>query len=253
MERPKIIPLVEELKDPLPPEKSFAALKGSGYSFFLDSSLVSEKLGRYSFLGCDPFLVFKSKFDRITLEHEDARIEAFKGNPFDALRSIIDRYRLEAVKGIPLASGGVGYLSYDLKRFVEELPDISMDDMELPDSIICFYDTVVTYDNITGRAYISSSGLPEEDPQRRPARARERMKVLKRKLASPPARDPDPYLSENAAELKSNFSKEAYIKAVLKAKEYIREGDMFKIEASLTLWGQLLFISNGRKYKGNRP
>lgn len=232
MERTNIIPLVEELKAPPPPERLFAAIKDSPYCFFLDSSLVSEKLGRYSFLGCDPFLIFRSRSGRITLEHKDGRIETSGGNPFEALRAVFDRYRVGTVKGIPFVSGGVGYFSYDLKKFVEELPDISMDDLELPDCIICFYDTVVTYDNITGRCFISSSGLPEEDPEKNAVRARERLKGLKRKLSCGPSRlKAGSYFAEDGS-LRSNFSKDAYIKAIQKAKEYIKRGDIYQVNLS---------------------
>jgi para-aminobenzoate synthetase component 1 len=238
MARSKIIPVIEELRSPLPPEEMFAALSDLPYSFFLDSSLVSEKLGRYSFFGCEPFLVFKSKADRITLERQDGSFESLKGDPFTVLKSIFGRYEVSGDKNIPLVSGGVGYFSYDLKRFVEELPNISMDDMEIPDSIICFYDVIACYDNLTKRAYISSSGLPEEDPGRIALRAGQRLKEFKRKLSSPPAKKRGSYFLEDVS-MRSNFSKDAYIKAVLKAKEHIKCGNIYQVNLSQRFEAQI--------------
>ena len=226
-----IRPVIEELKDPLPPEKIFAAIKDLPYSFFLDSALVSEKLGQHSFLGCDPFLIFKSKGERITLERPGGAKETLTGNPFTVLEGIFDRYRICGPGDIPFSCGGVGYFAYDMKRFIEDLPDISMDDMEIPDSIVCFYDAVVIYDNIDRRAYISSSGLPEEEPAANALRAREQLKALRRKISSAPRRRGETYFLDDLT-LKSNFSKGSYIKAVLKAKEYIERGDIYQVNLS---------------------
>src|SRR3989338_7557243 len=100
--------LIEEIADVLPPTTLFNRLKKYPYSFFLDSACSHEKLGRFSFLGCEPFLVFKSKLDHVTLEWEGGKRDSFKANPFYALKDIFKKYNVLAEnEEIHFSSGGV--------------------------------------------------------------------------------------------------------------------------------------------------
>lgn len=228
----RLSPIIEEIKAKSPPVRLFHAIKDLPYSFFLDSATDHEKLGRFSFLGCEPFLIFKSKRDAVSLEWRDGRLENFKANPFYALKEILKRYEiLNAGVGLPFVSGGVGYFAYDLKDFTERLPDNTADDLNLPDCIFCFYDVVMIYDNLKARAYLASSGLPEMKPIENRRRREERLKEFKNKLAEGSVfqayRGKMPLTF-----LKSNFSKTSYMKAIEKAKDYIKKGDIYQVNLS---------------------
>ena len=71
-------PSIEEIATGIPPHILFKNIEQHPYSFFLDSAVARGKLSRYSFMGSDPFLVFKSKKDSITLEWKDGRTENIK-------------------------------------------------------------------------------------------------------------------------------------------------------------------------------
>lgn len=224
--------MIEELPDLPQPLNILEALRGPGYSFFLDSACGAEKLGRFSFLGCDPFLVFRSKGDSISLEWRDGNIEVFRANPFIALKDIFGRYRMPAGSmRFPFLSGGVGYFAYDLKDFTERLVSIAADDLNIPDCIMGFYDVVIIYDNASRRAYIASSGMPETDAFRASARAKRRLEEFKARIRSgrgpeslhSPMKRPDPA---------SNFSKAQYMKTIERAKSYIRKGDIYQVNLS---------------------
>ena len=210
----------------------FRTLQGYPYPFFLDSSLPGERLGRFSFLGCEPFLIFKCKKDAVILEWADGKKETFRSNPFLALKEIFKRYRCENPdKRLPFVSGGVGYFSYDMKDFTEELPDTADDDLRLPDCIMGFYDVVIIHDNIEGSAYISSSGLPFTALKRRRRQA-ERLDEFKDRLRNRPS-DTAAFSSRGApGRLQSNFSKSGYMKIIKEAKEYIRKGDIYQVNLS---------------------
>ncbi|MFA6078571.1 MAG: aminodeoxychorismate synthase component I [Candidatus Omnitrophota bacterium] len=218
-------PIIEEIDHPGAPEDLFAAIKDLPYSFFLDSSLSSQTFadaGRYSFLGGDPFLVFKSKGDRIMLEWRGGKIEHLTSDPFIVLKDLFDRYRVDTEKEMPFTAGGVGYFSYDLKRFIEELPDAAKDDLHLYDCVMGFYDCVITFDILKKKAYLSSLGLPERE---------NRLKYFRARIALARAGG-QAYNFRPSGELRSNFSKEAYIDAIEKAKEYIRRGDIYQVNLS---------------------
>jgi len=182
------------------PIDSFHSIKTRPYVFFLDSSNGDRKLGRYSIMGSDPFLVFKSKGSCITLEWADGKKEAFSGNPFLELKKLLERYRTEGDGALPFTSGAVGYFGYDMKDLVEKLPDEARDDMGLPDCIMGFYDKVTVFDHAE--------------------RCRGHLNVLYSKAELPPAN------------LKSNFTFDEYVAAVCKAKEYIKRGDIYQVNIS---------------------
>jgi para-aminobenzoate synthetase component 1 len=228
-------PIIEKLYNAGDITPVFTALSQNFYSFFLDSALSSKKLGRFSFLGCDPFLVFKSKGDSITLESKAGKKESFKANPFSTLKEIFEKYSCESSNSkLPFLCGGVGYFSYDLKNFIEELSDKAVDDLKNPDCIMGFYDVVIIYDNLSGQAYIASSGLPESGAKLIRRRC-DRLKEFKAKMRTRNCRAglnlPCNEMS-STKKLKSNFSKSDYIKTIEKAKRYIRKGDIYQVNIS---------------------
>jgi len=232
----KRYPLVEELKTPLEAPRCFELIKERPYSFFLDSGMDPAKLGRYSFMGSDPFLVLKSRGQEISLSYSDGRKETVKGNPFDVLNGLLKRYRLETGPApVPFIGGAVGYFSYDLCHFIERLPRTAVDDLKLPECYLAFYDTVIAFDHQRNRAYIVSCGFAEEDEAARKRRAWARLDELKAlilngKPNAAASAGTTPAGGEIA--LKANFSRRQYLKAVAAAREYILAGDIFQVNIS---------------------
>ncbi len=244
------------------PEAIYSCFKNFPYSFFLDSALESGKPfgsaqgplrspGRFSFIGIEPFLIFKSKRDRITLDWL-TRKEQFRGNPFFALKNLFAQFKIDSQNPrFPFIGGGVGYFSYDLKDFNERLPDRAIDDVNIPDCVMCFYDTILAFDHSRREFFIISSGFPERG-KRRIYRRRARLESLKNRIyaagsnchCDPALIFPKLVLGKPALPagrqsqclphhtLESNFTKDSYISAVEKAKEYIRAGDIYQVNLS---------------------
>ena len=159
-------PIIEELDYFPDPVAVYSALREEPYSSFLDSGMDEEKLGRFSFIGYNPFMVIESKKGKTSVFTEDGT-EKIEGNPFKFLKKIFSYYKIErASEKIPFTSGCIGYFSYDLRYFIEKLPSIALDDMRMPDFVLCFYDVLLIFDNLKRKAYISSSGLPNRDEKR---------------------------------------------------------------------------------------
>ncbi|MBC8512666.1 MAG: aminodeoxychorismate synthase component I [Dehalococcoidia bacterium] len=229
-------PLIEEFDTPLAAHEAFEPLHGYRYSFFLDSGMDPQRLGRYSFIGSDPFLVMTSRGNQVTLMRQDEQ-QIERGNPFDVLGRLLETYRLDSFPApIPFWGGAVGYLSYDLCHFVERLPSTAIDDLQLPESYFAFYDTILAFDNLEGKAYIVSTGFPELGQTRRLNRAKARLEQIKGWLSSssPSIPEADYRSAEGKAKavLKSNFTPEGYMKAVDRVREYIAAGDVFQVNIS---------------------
>jgi len=232
----KRYPLVEEISTPLGTLELFEVFRERPFSFFLDSGMDPSRLGRYSFLGSDPFLVLRSRGEEVSIIREGIK-EIRRGNPFDVVGELLDVYSLDIGSyGLPCAGGAVGYFSYDLCHFIERLPATAADDLNLPECYLGFYDTIVVFDHLESRAYLVSSGFPELEEDRRKVRASEKLKQLKDLLLS---RSLVPVYGETGSaalpetiKLRSNFSRREYLNAVEIAREYIRAGDIFQVNLS---------------------
>ena len=237
-------PLVEEISTRLSAAEIFGHFHHEPFAFFLDSGMDPAKLGRYSFIGWDPFLVLKSHGDELTLLSA-GRQERRKGNPFRAMGGLLEQYYLDPGGApTPLVGGAVGYLSYDLCHFIENVPTSTIDDLQLPECCLGFYDAVITFDHLEQRAYIASSGFPEQDEGRRLKRARERLEQVKSRIianARPrlPAQGAPPLSNHVAAMPLSNFTHQEYLHAVETAREYIISGEIYQVNLSQRFEGRL--------------
>jgi len=230
-------PLIEELYINISPFQIYKHFSDDPHSFFLDSGMNTEKLGRFSFIGIEPFLLFESKKRDISVNLRGWR-KSFDGNPFYVLRDFLNRYKSNfRDENFPFWGGAVGWFSYDLKDFLEKLPNKAEDDLNIPDCRVGFYDCVLIFDNFKKKIYISSTGFPEVG-KKRILRAKARLSKLKNRLFhlkedSESIQESDPlHLKSLALDLESNFTKEQYMKAVLKAKEHISNGDIYQVNLS---------------------
>jgi len=231
-------PLIEEIDTELPPLDAFELLfEGKHFSFFLDSGMDPGKLGRYSFIGSSPFLVLSSRGSEITLTQGTEK-SSLRGNPFDVLNNFLGVYHLDSSSPqLPFLGGAVGYFSYDLCHFIERLPGTAVDDLQLPECYFGFYDLVVAFDNLKGKAYIISTGFPELRESERMERASQRLKEVKGKLADVSASGREAALlpissTMGQVPLAGGFTHQEYVAAVEKARQYIIAGDIFEVNLS---------------------
>jgi para-aminobenzoate synthetase component 1 len=232
----KRYPLVTEIRTLLDAPSCFELFKERPFNFFLDSSMDPAWLGRYSFMGSDPFLVLRSHGEEITLIW-NGETKSQRGNPFNIVGELLATYSLDGCpEGIPLAGGAVGYFGYDLCHFIERLPSTAVDDLHLPECYLAFYDVVLAFDHETGRKYLISTGFPDLDEAKREPKAKERLKEVGERLQSRFVSSFNQELSPiSTAEnilLKSNFSYDEYLRAVETAREYICAGDIFQVNLS---------------------
>ncbi len=227
-------PAVEETGTPPGVLQLFASFRDRPFAFLLHSGMDPGKLGRYSFMGSDPFLVLRSRGEDISLTRE-GREEARRGNPFDVAGELLAAYTLEECPaGIPFSGGAVGYFGYDLCHFIERLPSTAVDDLNLPECYLAFYDVIVAFDHWQGKMYLVSTGFPELEESKRKRRAAERLKEVKGRVENSPAVVEGLSLApvDGDLVLRSNFSREGYLEAVETAREYICAGDIFQVNLS---------------------
>ena len=230
-------PLIEEIDTELSPLDAFELLRDRQFSFFLDSGMDAHKLGHYSFVGSEPFLVLSTHGSEVTLTRGTEK-SSLNGNPFDVVNNLLETYHLDSSSPpVPFLGGAVGYFSYDLCHFIERLPATAVDDLKLPECYFGFYDLVIAFDNLQGKTYIISTGFPELGEPERIDRATRRLNEMKDTLAEvSPSSTGIPFISKSSPveqlTLKGGFTHKEYVDAVEKARQYIIAGDIFEVNLS---------------------
>jgi anthranilate synthase component 1 len=215
------------------PVSAFLALKEEGkMGFLLESVEMGEKLGRYSFLGFDPELIFTAKKNtvRVTFNGETEEIES--ADPIAEIKRIVSSFREEPVEGLPpFTAGLVGYFSYDSVRYFEKLPDIKPDKLGLPDIFLVLPRVLIAFDHIRQKLILIGHAYS-------PDKKDEVMQTLleyETRLFSAKPPDRIKESSKNKIDLISNFRKADFIQAVEKAKQHIVAGDIFQVVLSQRL------------------
>ncbi|MCM8762838.1 MAG: chorismate-binding protein, partial [Candidatus Omnitrophica bacterium] len=184
----------------------FEAIKEKRNCFFLDSAVIKDGLGRYSFLGLEPFYILKTK-NRI---------------PFNELRQILNEYKIKRPKDTPpFIGGGVGFFAYDFGLLLEKkLRPLYRADTEIPDCYFAFYNSVIAIDHYRNKLFLFSQ---DKSTFKKLIRMLAEIDFRKREVV------PE---TEETTSPTSNFKKRDYLEAVKKAKAYIAQGDIYQVNLS---------------------
>ena len=254
--RGNLIPVWREvLADMETPVSAYRKIAGDRpNSFLLESVEGGERLARYSFLGSDPFLIFRSKGDTATITEgertETVALAAGKRDPLHLLKEILARYAYVPSPELPpFVGGAVGMIGYDTVRFFEKLPTLAVDDLGLDDCIFLFTDALLVFDNVKHKvlSLCNARIVPGEDPGTAYDRAADKVNALLERLTHPQpppqgggGHPKDKVLDSQVRPLPPgegvgggflpNRTEADYKAAVLKAKDYIAAGDTFQAQ-----------------------
>ncbi len=250
-QRGNLIPVFREiLADRLTPVSAFeklaatsSAARGKGYGFLLESVEGGERIGRYSFLGTDPALIFRSKGNIATVTEGSATrtvVIAPGDDPLTLLKELLGRYTYVESPDLPRFCGGaVGAFAYDIVRFFENLPDTNPDELNVDDACFLFTDTLIIFDHVRHRVkVVCNAHVTNNDPGKAYDDAILKIEGLVARLRAPDAGTGEPARrgpSDRPAapvRVKSCFPRPEYEAAVERCREYILAGDAFQIVLS---------------------
>ena len=212
---------------------------GKPNAFLLESVEGGATRGRYSIIGMEPDLIWRCRNGQAEVNrHAHSAPHAFVAEArgaLDSLRALIAETRLDVPDHLPPMSGGlVGYLGYDMVRLMETLPAKNRDVIGVPDGLLIRPALFAIFDNINDELTLVAPVYSQPDVgaeaawEQAQARLAEAEDALDRRLPhpAPPVMLPDPALPA------SNFTKDEYLAAVARCKEYIFAGDAFQIVLS---------------------
>ena len=241
LESSQLVPVYTEIVADLDtPLTLFAKVSEAHELIFLFESMEGgEKWGRYSFIGFDPLTTFVSKDENIEITDFSVtppEKKVITGNPLDALRNLIEDVEAAEYENLPRFCGGaVGFLGYDMVRFMEELPDENSP-VDLPDSSFMIPRIVLVYDSLKQKVTVVCWVKNDQgDSQKLYRDARSAIDAVVDRLRGPV---PENYLQQSDKEFAtshsftSNMSQADFQQMVERAKEYIRAGDIIQVVLS---------------------
>lgn len=221
------------------PESLVEQFRSKSGVVLLRTALFDAAQARYSFVAAQPFLTFRSFGSCCEISFAGAQpstpnSQLQYGNPWHVLDALMARYEILDEIDLPFPLGGCfGYWGYDLKNFTEpKLPRRAVNDLELPDCHVGFYDSLVVFDHHLGKTCIVSTGLAA-DGSRSEERARERAAFWRALLESSTGRDAVERVPATTGRLaSSNLARTDFLAAVHRAQQYIRAGDIYQVNLS---------------------
>ncbi|MBN1680769.1 MAG: anthranilate synthase component I [Anaerolineae bacterium] len=206
-------------------------------SFLLESVEGGEQVGRYSFLGVNPkgLITVQERTVTTTRHGTTTTRELTSGeDPLHVIAHEFERVQPVRLEGLPRFIGGmVGYLAYDIVRYIERLPDTAIDELKMPDVAFMLADTLVIFDHAKHQLIVLANAHNTGDPDAAYDDALRRIDAITGALAEPvPYMSIDDLAPATNGDLESNMTREAFETNVRAAKEYIAAGDAFQIVIS---------------------
>ena len=229
------IPVMREiLADTDTPVSAFLKIAHGDHAFLLESVESGERWSRYSILGTDPSGIYTARDGKITLETGGRKtVSAAKPDALAGLERWQKSQKTAPIDDLPPFWGGaVGFLAYDAVRRFERLPDLAEDDLEVPEAVFLLTDTVVVFDNLSLTMKVISSRPVGADVDAAWHDAVRRIDELIVKLRTPLAEAEVASVPAAARRFRSTCSRADYLKAVERAKEHIRAGDVVQVVLS---------------------
>ncbi len=234
-----VVTLVADLETPVSAYLKLA-MGRPGNMFLLESIEGGAQRGRYSMIGLDPDIVWRStggqsQINRRALHDADAFVPC-RGKPLDALRALLAESRIDIPAGLPpMAAGIFGYLGYDMVRHMERLAPAKPDPIGVPEAVMIRPTIMVVFDGVRDEISVVTPVRPASGVSAKAAfeSAQTRLEGIVAVLEGPLAHAPpqiDPTLMAGAVQ--SNTSEAEFNAMVVKAKEYIVAGDVFQVVLS---------------------
>lgn len=197
---------IKNIETSLNPHEVYEAVRGKN-TIFLDSSKEDEKLAKFSFIGINPFKIKESK-------------------NFNGLEKELQKYKyeFEGINESPFLAGAIGYISYDTFTELEDIKDNSEEDFKIPNLRFVFFNNIIIYNHKTKEYYIS-------DIEGSDSRINDIISKINNFSVIGKTFEYD-----RETKFNSNFTRNEYIDAVTKMKDYIKSGDVYIANMTQRFW-----------------
>ncbi|PER49731.1 aminodeoxychorismate synthase component I [Bacillus thuringiensis] len=188
--------------------------------------LESGRGGRYNIVGLNPVAVIQGKGEKLHIS-ESGKETIKKGNPLDLMQEYMEQWKTDYNPEYPPFQGGaMGYFSYDCIRYIEKLPSLAEDDLNIPDIYFLLFDDVFVYDQKEKVLWIITHYVDKH------AEAEERLNEWKDLWTAEVPEVTMPFERPKKKNEAVAFTEAGFMKAVERIQEYIGNGDVFQVNLS---------------------
>ena len=198
-------------------------------AFLLESVEGGERVGRYTFIGIEPYKRIVARGRALTVT-EGRRRREIEGDVFEELKRALGGHTPARLPGLPpFPAGAVGFFSYDVVRLIERLPATAVDELGVPDACLMFFDQVLAFDHVKKEIHlIATADLTRGSRKGAYERAVRRLDKMERRLARALPRVRKRKEFEGELEIWPRTPRAAFLEAVARVKEYVASGDVFQ-------------------------
>ncbi len=231
------IPISREvLADLDTPLSAYLKLADGPYSYLFESVHGGEQWGRYSIIGLPCKIRVTITGQQITVYDEDQIIESLThAQPLVWIEEFRQRYKVPDIDDLPRFNGGlVGYFGYETIAYIEPRlqPSEKEDPLKTPDILLMVSEEMLVFDNLSGKVLLLTHADPEQPNALQNAHQRLDDLVYRLRHSTPQTATNQPSKTVNEADFISGFTQQGFEAAVLKAKQYITDGDIMQVVLS---------------------
>jgi len=211
--------IVKKIETSLSPFEVFRIFSNDDQPVFLDSGEGYENLGKFSIIASKPFLKFKSKNDTVIVNGE--KILDVNKKPLELLKDHLNQFKIEYNSDLPFIGGLLGHFSYDLCHHFEELPRTAVDDLDVYDINVGFYNGSIIYNHQTKEYFVTDAEINIGSALR--------VQMIIDRVKSAELEELPTNITSEDIKIDSNMTKEKYIQSIKKIRDYIRAGDIYQV------------------------
>jgi anthranilate synthase component I len=203
--------------------------------FLLESVENGEQVGRYTFIGLNPYKRIVARGRQIDVT-EGSRTTRVEGDIFAVLRDALGGHKPARIPGLPpFTAGAVGFFAYDAVRQIERLPEQAKDELGVPDACLLFFDEVLAFDHVRKQIWIVvTADVTLSSPDEAFKDAVRRLGRLEKRLSKPLPKLPRAKAGK-PVKVRRRTARRDFLAAVESTKEYIAAGDIFQAVLSQRL------------------
>jgi anthranilate synthase component 1 len=196
--------------------------------FMLESVEGGEQVGRYTFIGIEPFKRIVARGRDIVIT-EGKRVKKIEGDIFAVLREALGGHKPARLNGLPpFTAGAVGFFAYDAVRQIEQLPETAPDELGVPDACLLFFDEVLAFDHVRKEIWlVVTADVTKGKPAEAYAKAITRLGRLEKRLARPLPKVAG-RRGKGKLKVTHRTRKKDFLAAIHRTKDYVAAGDVFQ-------------------------
>jgi len=204
-------------------------------SFIFESVEKGILKGRYTIFGKNPDKIWEFNNNNCFYINDNKIKKKIKGHPKKIIEKIIENFNFKIPKSVPpLGSILSGYFSYDVIRYIERIPNNNFDDLKIPDARLIRPKTLIIHDNLKKKFFYIVNCFKDEKIRNYKKKYSQVLNQIENLIfiSNYNFKSKNNFYKVNTNKIKSNISKKKFLSNVLKAKKYIKLGDIFQVVLS---------------------